>query len=350
MISPKRTFREVNRIQAARRGLARDCRLNGSDFRYCVFGLHLHANCLIPGLESAGTSPPPADVEIHLGLRPRTETESSGSAEISTYVSSTLLENGEPALQIWQIANGTLLRMEYFDGVQFWLDREGKTIWALWPNTLTIEDAATYLLGPVLGLLLRLRGVTCLHASAVTFDDSAVAFAGCEGAGKSTTAAALARRGHSVISDDIVAITERDGAFFVFPAYPYSLALARLSEHAVRSGQNSAPLFSQLGKNASSCSRRTAWSSRRIRCHSLRSFFWVKEAQMNWRPLWRNYHRGKGSSPWYQTPTQRTCWIRTCARGNFFRVAWPPGHNCACLAIAATYRQFSDRPPLRRNP
>jgi hypothetical protein len=191
------------------------------DFRYNVFGLHLHASHSIPGLKRAEKSPLIPDVEIHFGSLPRTETENSGSTEIVTYTSSTLLENGEPALRIWQTANGALLRMEYFDGVRFWLDREGKTIWALWPDTLTIEDAVTYLLGPVLGFLLRLRGVTCLHASAVAFGNCAVAFAGSEGAGKSTTAAALARRGHAVISDDIVAITERDGGFFTRPAYPY---------------------------------------------------------------------------------------------------------------------------------
>jgi hypothetical protein len=191
------------------------------DFRYCVFGLNLHASHSIPGLERVKTSPLIPDVEIYLASAPGPETENSASSEILTYASSTLLENGEPALRIWQIADGALLRMEYFDGIQFWLDREGKTIWALWPEKLSIEDTATYLLGPVLGLLLRLRGVVCLHASAVAFGNCAVAFAGSEGAGKSTTAAALARRGHAVISDDIVAITERDGAFFVLPAYPY---------------------------------------------------------------------------------------------------------------------------------
>jgi hypothetical protein len=111
--------------------------------------------------------------------------------------------------------------MDYFDGMQFWLDAGGTRIWASWPDTLLIEDAATYLLGPVLGWVLRLRGVTCLHASAVAFGGFVAAFVGCAGAGKSTTAAALARRGHPVVSDDIVALAEKEGAFAVMPAYPY---------------------------------------------------------------------------------------------------------------------------------
>jgi hypothetical protein len=133
--------------------------------------------------------------------------------------------------------------MAYFDGTQFWLEREGTEVWATWPGELTIEDAATYLLGPVLGLLLRLRGVTCLHASAVAFGEKAVAFVGSEGAGKSTTAAALAKRGHAILSDDVVALAERDGAFFVHPAYPY-LCLWPESVQSLYGSAEALPKFS----------------------------------------------------------------------------------------------------------
>jgi hypothetical protein len=101
------------------------------------------------------------------------------------------------------------------------MNRKGSELWAQWPDTLTIEDAATYLLGPVLGLLLRLRGVTCLHASAVTHAGRAMVFVGSEGAGKSTTAALMAQKGCAVVSDDVVALVEDDGSFYVHPAYPY---------------------------------------------------------------------------------------------------------------------------------
>src|SRR5262249_22183040 len=84
----------------------------------------------------------------------------------------------------------------------------------------TLEDTATYLLGPVLGFILRLRGVTCLHASAVAICDQAIAILGPAGAGKSTTAASFARAGYKVLTDDIVALDERGDAFLVQPAYP----------------------------------------------------------------------------------------------------------------------------------
>jgi len=86
---------------------------------------------------------------------------------------------------------------------------------------LSLENSASYLLGPVLGVVLRMRGVTCLHASAVSIGDRGVAFVGSAGAGKSTTAAAFAQQGYGVISDDIVALVEHEGSFHAMPAYPH---------------------------------------------------------------------------------------------------------------------------------
>jgi hypothetical protein len=191
------------------------------NFFHTVFGLLLRSNLSIPGLTPERASAKSPDVEVHFGVLPGAICDSQNTVEELVYASSYLAESGEPALKTWKIASGAFLRLDYFDGTQFWLDPEGTAVWAVWPATQSLEDVATYLLGPVLGLLLRLRGVPCLHASAVTFGESTVAFAGSEGKGKSTTAAALASRGHAVISDDIVALTEREGSFFALPAYPY---------------------------------------------------------------------------------------------------------------------------------
>jgi hypothetical protein len=150
---------------------------------------------------------------------------------------------GNPALRIWKAEGSRYLRLAYFDGTQFWLDREGTEVWATWPGNLEIEDTATYLLGPVLGILLRLRGVTCLHASAVAIGETAVAFVGSEGAGKSTTAAALARQGHAILSDDVVALAEHNGSFFVHPAYPY-LCLWPESVQSLYGSPDALPQFS----------------------------------------------------------------------------------------------------------
>jgi hypothetical protein len=77
-----------------------------------------------------------------------------------------------------------------------------------------------YLLGPVMGFILRKRGLHPLHASAVAIQGSAIALVGEAGAGKSTTAAALALRGWPVLCEDVCAFADTDGEFSVLPAYP----------------------------------------------------------------------------------------------------------------------------------
>ncbi len=52
---------------------------------------------------------------------------------------------------------GTYFRFQYTDGTEFVIDRRGGRIWATWSAAGTVEDMATYLLGPVLGFVLRLR-------------------------------------------------------------------------------------------------------------------------------------------------------------------------------------------------
>jgi hypothetical protein len=189
---------------------------------YSVFGLSVCSNAPIPGLTPSLTHKQHPDVELHLaGSSDQFGDTTPTSAESLVYTSSYTDPSGAPALQISRNDERGLIHLVYFDGMQFWMDRNGTELWASWPSHSSAEEAATYLLGPVLGLLLRFRGVTCLHASAVAVNDSAIAFVGAEGAGKSTTAAAFARGGYAVVSDDVVALVKRDREFFVSPAYPH---------------------------------------------------------------------------------------------------------------------------------
>src|SRR6188474_787345 len=111
-------------------------------------------------------------------------------------------------------------RFRYADETEFVVDKAGTQVWAAWREPLTIEDTATYLLGPVMGFVMLLRGVVCLHASAVAIGDKAIALLGPAGAGKSTTAAAFAERGHSVLAEDVVTLDDRGDQFLVRPGYP----------------------------------------------------------------------------------------------------------------------------------
>lgn len=77
------------------------------------------------------------------------------------------------------------------------------------------------LLDQALPLALASAGSLVLHASAVLLGGRAVLFAGPAGAGKSTLAALLARRGVPVLADDGVLIEEGpDGSLHAVPSYP----------------------------------------------------------------------------------------------------------------------------------
>jgi len=228
--------------------------LTASTLIYSLFGLNIRANLALPEISSVQLVPgSPLNqkrfihenpiVEIHLALKPEGLAQPSSLDEELWYATEDRDQMGTAALRIWRTSDRRFLRLEYFDGTRFWLDILGSQIWATWPDSLTLEDTSTYLLGPVLGLLLRLRGVTCLHASAVSFGDFAVAFIGSEGAGKSTTAAALAQQGCGIITDDVVALAETDGVFYVHPAYPY-LCLWPESVASIYGSADALPRFS----------------------------------------------------------------------------------------------------------
>lgn len=99
---------------------------------------------------------------------------------------------------------------------QFLLQLEGVARYSVvGGRTITIERAAgtddedvrTFLLGTVLSAVLYQRGLVPFHASAVLTPGGAALFGGRSGVGKSTLAAAMARRGYPVITDDVAAVT-----------------------------------------------------------------------------------------------------------------------------------------------
>jgi hypothetical protein len=212
-------------------------------FFHTSFGLTFHSNLPLPGVplisklsdRSGDPSQTACDVNLHLSIAPADSSLKTHQGEELTYTSSYLDDKNQPVLHIWRALDRSFLRLAYADGTQFWIDHRYINIWSTWPERLSVENTFSYLLGPVLGLLLRLRGITCLHASAVAFDDWCAVFVGAEGAGKSTTAAAFAAQGQPVLSDDVVAlglaspVSSRSATpdirpsslFHVSPAYPH---------------------------------------------------------------------------------------------------------------------------------
>ena len=75
------------------------------------------------------------------------------------------------------------------------------------------------LLSQVLGFVLHLKGLLCLHASVVQKESRAIGLLGTNGRGKSTLTAFLVRAGWSLISDDILCV--EDNTLCLRPCFPF---------------------------------------------------------------------------------------------------------------------------------
>jgi hypothetical protein len=180
-----------------------------------IYGIGVLANREIPGVPTSRISS--VELQINFGSLPDWKT----STDLKPFFASdTSDESGQPLLTFFRATDPNYYRFLYSDQTEFFINNDGTEVWGKWPESLTLEDTATYLLGPVMGFVLLLRGVVCLHASAVVIGDQAIALLGPAGSGKSTTAAALSNRGFSVIAEDVVTLDDRDNHFLVRPAYP----------------------------------------------------------------------------------------------------------------------------------
>ena len=185
---------------------------------YSVYGLSVVADGGIPGLAPAAINTD-FDVRIWLNRLPPWWDAALVTAEAVWYSSPPIDERGQVRMTVWRVKTGWY-RIRYYDGSEFVVAPEGGEIWCSWPPGIAPEEASPYLTGPVMGFVLRLRGVCCLHASAVRIGQKVIALCGSVGAGKSTTAAAFGKLGYAVVSDDISALVERGGVYLVQPGYP----------------------------------------------------------------------------------------------------------------------------------
>jgi len=187
-------------------------------YRCSIYNLGIIANRPIPGVPSSAIDA--IDVRITFGSLPAWVYEVDSRERQLSYTSEYTDNSGDPLLRVFRLCGGTHHHFRYADGTEFLIDNAGSEIWSHWLPPFTIEDAATYLLGPVMGFVLLLRGLVCLHASAVVIDYQAVALLGPAGAGKSTAAAAFSATGFGVLADDVVTLDDRNDVFLVRPSYP----------------------------------------------------------------------------------------------------------------------------------
>jgi len=181
-----------------------------------LYGLGVQSNVALAALAELPPAPK-VDVRISLGVLPP---QGAAQAWHEYYASPEKNEHGVHHIRVSRCGQPDLFRVDYEDGTRIFVDGSGSNIWAIDAEGATVEDTATYLLGPTLGFVLRLRGVTCLHASVVAIGGRAIVLAGPSGFGKSSLAAAFASRGLRILGDDVAALVDRGHCFAACPAYP----------------------------------------------------------------------------------------------------------------------------------
>lgn len=174
-------------------------------------GLIVAADRPLPGFLPLSGSFATEDLRIHLEAGPAWH----AAAATPLHTAETTDAAGRPAVTVSRSAGG--FHFTYADGTRVWVDANGANVWCTWPPSASLDDTCTYLYGPILGLVLRLRGALALHASAVQFGEGAIGFVGPRGAGKSTLAAALATSGCSVVTDDVLHVRCDNGHWLVEP-------------------------------------------------------------------------------------------------------------------------------------
>ena len=170
---------------------------------YILCGWRVRSSVVLPEVMPwAGDNRPP-DITIRLGLAP----------PVADPI-------WQPSHGVMQIGRDGVCRMVNADIGCFHIAHGREVVVEPYADPETIELRA-WLLGPVLGALCHQRGLFPLHASCIRIGGSAVALTGRPGAGKSTLATALVRRGHGLVADDVCVIdsTTPDGPT-VLPAFP----------------------------------------------------------------------------------------------------------------------------------
>lgn len=188
-------------------------------YHYRVYGLHLESDREI-GLLPAE---PPGEPDLMVNWT------SNGSDSIykdqmwARVLTAELKQRRGIALWRAFTAEGVSTKIRFDSAkahIDFFLDSTQQRLWINYSKADAPSDLHSYFVGPVLGCVLRLRGVLCLHASVVKIDDRAVAILGQKKSGKSTCAASLTQMGASLLSDDMAVLSPKDNGFFVHPGYP----------------------------------------------------------------------------------------------------------------------------------
>ncbi len=103
---------------------------------------------------------------------------------------------------------------------EFVVSGDGRLITVRRFEEASVESFQVYLLGRSISFALVKQGFEPLHATVVLIGDSAVAFLGDSGFGKSSLAACFLQAGHRLLTDDLLIVTESSHGLMAYPGPP----------------------------------------------------------------------------------------------------------------------------------
>lgn len=168
-------------------------------FRYNVFGINIHSEIELPELPPGDFTTP--DVNIHWGENPE---------ELHNVKGSGVLYQAKKDDFLFRLSSVGSYRVQ-----------QGSTISVERLNSATDEEIRLFLLGSAFGAMIHQREMLPFHGSTVVKDGRAYVIGGSSGAGKSSLAATLVKRGFSLLADDITVIKLVDGQPAVYPGIPH---------------------------------------------------------------------------------------------------------------------------------
>lgn len=172
--------------------------------RYTIFNMNINSDIDIPELPVGGGG----EGEISLRLRDFMQTDKILSEDRSFVLS----RRQDGSIEI--VSKGVARYFLKDDVVDIFPE-----------NQAAIEMTRVPFLGVVLATLLVRQGWYVLHGSSVSVNGRAVAFIGNKYMGKSTLAASLVKRGHTLVTDDVVAIRIGDNSVPTIHPGPFGIKL-----------------------------------------------------------------------------------------------------------------------------
>jgi len=184
-----------------------------------VFGLDVRAGLSLSFLAHARASPTGRTLDIRgiSGAAPE-ETPELGWPDSAR----TICSRGRPDGSVY-------FRIEAHPRAGYLIWGEGRGSYLLSPDGHRLCCATggapahtweRFLVGQVLPFAALLSGLEIFHASAVVLDGRALAFAGPSGAGKTSVALELCRRGAGFLADDVLALEPREHELMAQPGAP----------------------------------------------------------------------------------------------------------------------------------